>query len=401
MKIAVIGGKGIPAKQGGVEHYCQELYQELAIQGHTIDLYARSNYTCTNGFSLSQWHGIRVISLPSIPISSFDALVNSFLAAICSSIIKYDIVHFHALGPSLFCWMPRLLSSAKIVVTCHGLDWQRAKWSKLGSSIIHTGERVAVANAHKIIVVSQYLQAYFQQKYGIETTYIPTAPAKYTELNTNLSYIDSLNLETGRYIIFLGRLVPEKRPDLLIKAFQLLDTCDWKLVLVGDTSGTDDFKLNLTANKSDKIIFTNMLTGSSLSEIVRNAGLLVLPSDLEGFPLVLLEGMREGIPVLASDIPPHRQIIGQDRGSMFKAGDLQSLVFNLGKALSQIEELKDKAQKAREYVNANYSWKKVSYANLVLYGKLCKILNDKKNNKNQDQISANKITKPEINTNNN
>ena len=374
MKIAVVGAKGIPAKQGGIEYYCQELYSDIAAQGHTVDLYARSEYTKVNGFSSYMCNGVKVISLPSMPLHSCDALMNSFLAAFATSIIKYDIVHFHALGPSLFCWIPRLFSSAKIIVTCHGLDWQRAKWNKFGSSIIYRGEQAAVNNAHELIVVSQYLQSYFQKTYGIKANYIPTAPATYAESNAISSYTDSFDLEKGRYILFLGRLVPEKRPDLLLDAFKLLNPLGWKLVFVGGTSGTDHFKSKLIEKKNDKIIFTNTLTGSRLTDIVRNAGLFVMPSDLEGLPLVMLEAMREGIPVLASDIPPHLQLIGQDRGSLFKAGDLKSLVSNLEKVLSEPAELNAKAKKAREYVIANYSWKKVSYENLVLYSKLSQFL---------------------------
>ncbi|WP_319423437.1 glycosyltransferase family 4 protein [Pleurocapsa sp. FMAR1] len=376
MKIAVIGVKGIPAKQGGIEHYCQELYKDITRQGHSVDLYARSDYTKVDGFSRHMCNGVQVISLPSIPLKRGDAFVNSFFAAFVASLKKYDIIHFHALGPSLFCWIPRSLSSAKIVVTCHGLDWQRSKWSKFASSIIYRGEQTAVANADKLIVVSQDLQTYFQKKYAMDPTYIPTAPAEYSDSEANSDYVNSLGLEPKHYIIFLGRLVPEKRPELLLEAFKLLNSQRWKLVFVGDTSGTDNFKSELLEAKNDKIIFTNILTGTKLSDIVRNAGLFVLPSDLEGLPLVVLEAMREGIPVLASDIPPHQQLIGQDRGTLFKAGNLQSLIANLEQVLSQPTESRVKAKKAQEYVQANYSWKKVSYENLVLYTKLSKLLNN-------------------------
>lgn len=377
MKIAVVGAKGIPAQQGGIEHYCQELYRDVTMQGHSVDLYARSEYTKVDGFSSYMCNGVKVISLPSIPFKGLDTLYNSFIATIASTIKKYDVIHFHALGPSLFCWLPRSFSPAKIVVTCHGLDWQRSKWSKIASSIIYSGERMAVANADKLIVVSQYLQSYFQNRYGIDSTYIPTAPAEYSDSDENLAYISSLGLEPKKYIIFLGRLVPEKRPELLLEAFKVLDPEDWKLVFVGDTSGTDDFKSKLVKGKNDKIIFTNTLTGSLLAETVRNAGLFVLPSDLEGLPLVVLEAMREGIPVLASDIPPHKQLVGEDRGTLFKAGNLNSLVTTLQQILSRPEELENKAKKAKEYIRANYSWQKVSFENLVLYAKLSKLLNNK------------------------
>lgn len=367
MKIAVIGVKGIPANQGGIEYYAQELYQVIASKGHTVDLYARSRYTQVESFSSYQYQGVKVISLPSIVTESFDALFNSFVATFISTMIQYDVIHFHALGPSLFCWLPRLFSSAKIIATCHGLDWQRAKWSKLAKSIIYSGERSAVAYAHEVIVVSQDLQTYFRNKYGIKATYIPTAPAKYADSNPNCSYIDSLGLVTGRYILFLGRLVPEKRPDLLLEAFQSLNPSDWKLVFVGNSSGNNHFKEELLKQQSEQIIFTNTLTGNLLANVVRNAGLFVLPSDLEGLPLGMLEAMREGVPVLASDIPSHCQLIGQDRGLLFEAGNLQSLIFNLEKFLSNPTEFHSNVQNAKAYVNANHNWEEISNQNLALY----------------------------------
>jgi len=369
MKIAVIGVKGLPAHQGGIEYYAQELYKCIAAGGHKVDIYARSDYTQVESFSSYQYHGINIIPLPSLPIASCDALFNSFLAAFISIFIRYDVIHFHALGPSLFCWIPRLFSSAKIVATCHGLDWQRAKWNKFAKLIIYRGERSAVNYAHDLIVVSQDLQAYFLKEYGLKATYIPTAPAEYAQ-STTTSYLDSLGLVKNRYILFVGRLVPEKRPDLLLRAFQSLNLPHWKLVFVGDTGGTDNrFKQELLAHQNDRILFTNTLTGIFLAEIMRNAGLFVLPSDLEGLPLVLLEAMREGVPVLASDIPPHRQLIGQDRGSLFKAGNLQSLITQLEQFLFQPGEFKTKAGKAKEYVDAHHSWGKISYTNLTLYTK--------------------------------
>ena len=156
---------------------------------------------------------------------------------------------------------------------------------------------------------------------------------------------------------------------------------------MGDTSGTDDFKSELIASKNDKIIFTNTLTGSLLAETVRNAGLFVLPSDLEGLPLVVLEAMREEIPVVASDIPPHKQLIGEDRGMLFKAGNLDSLVATLRQILARPADLATKTQKAKKYIQDNYSWQKVSYENLVLYAKLSKLLV----NKNLTAASRNNI----------
>lgn len=369
MRIAVVGAKGLPARQGGIEHYCGELYPRMVSEGHSVDLFARSSYIKRPWFSIFDHEGVRVICLPSLPLRGLDAFTNSAIAALLSSLKGYDVVHFHALGPALFSFLPGLFSSAKIMVTCQGLDWQRAKWGKLSSRMIHLGEKVAAKYADRIIVVSKALQQYFEDTYQLETAYIPNGPGKYAPSNPDFPFLKTLGVESGRYLLFLGRLVPEKRPELLIAAFQRLQAHGWKLLLTGGTSDTADYTQELLAlaNNNPDIIFTGELKGTKLAEVVRGAGLFVLPSDLEGLPLVMLEAMREGIPVLASDIPPHRQLIEEDRGMLFKAGSINSCCQALEKAIADRQQLAILAKRAQDHVRNYYTWDKITADNLTVY----------------------------------
>lgn len=369
MKIAVIGVKGLPAKQGGIEHYCQALYPEIVAQGHTVDLYARSSYINESWLSTYEHQGVRVICLPSLPLRGLDALTNSGLAALVSVLRSYDIVHFHALGPSLFSFIPRLLSSARVIATCQGLDWQRGKWGKSSSSVIRLGEKVATKYAHEIIVVSKALQDYFKQTYNLDSVYIPNAPGIYAKSDPSYNFVKSFNLEPGKYFLFLGRLVPEKRPDLLLRAFQQLKQSDWKLVLAGGDSDTTEYiseLFNLTSNNPN-VVFAGELKGSQLAEMVRGAGMFVLPSDLEGLPLAMLEAMRERVPVIASDIAPHQQLVGSDRGTLFQAGNVNSCTVALQQAIKQPRQLASMAIKAQKYIQENYTWEKITADNLSVY----------------------------------
>jgi glycosyltransferase involved in cell wall biosynthesis len=369
MKIAVIGVKGIPPKQGGIEHYCAELYPRIVAQGHQVDLYARSSSTDMKAFESYDYQGVRVVSLPGSGKRGVDAFVSSAIGAAVASRAHYDVIHFHALGPALFTALPKLASTAKIVVTCQGLDWQREKWGKLSSQIIRLGEQAAVRFADELIVVSEDLQTYFKKTYGRESVYIPNAPASYFPSDPSFSYGRSLGLQAGRYLIFLGRLVPEKCPDLLLKAFQALRPEGWKLVFIGGKSDTSAFTADLFGNAlgDDDVVFTGELRGTRLAEMVRGAGLFVLPSNLEGLPLAMLEAMKEGIPVLASDIAPHQQLVGADRGVLFQAGNVESCVKALAWSTQNIEALKTMALRAQRNVCENYSWEKITADNLRLY----------------------------------
>jgi glycosyltransferase involved in cell wall biosynthesis len=377
MKIAVIGAKGLPPKQGGIEHYCAEVYPRMVARGHNVDLYARTSYTEDNWFGNSNYQGVRVISLPSFPKRGFDAFLSSALGALVATGTQYDIIHFHALGPALFSSVARTFQSAKIVVTCQGLDWQRAKWGNISSRVILTGEKAAVRFAHEIIVVSEALQNYFSETYRRNTVYIPNAPASYPQSDENFTYGQNLGLTKGRYLLFLGRLVPEKRPDLLIKAFLRLKRTDWKLVLAGGISDTKSYTSELLeiVASNPNIVFAGELRGARLAEIVRGAGLFVMPSDLEGLPLAMLEGMREGVPVLASDILPHQQLLGRERGVLFPQGDVEGCVQRLNWALNHPQELANMAANAQKYVQRNYSWEQITSDNLDVYQRLLRASN--------------------------
>lgn len=372
MKIGVIGAKGLPPNQGGIEHYCGELYPRMVNRGHSVDLFGRCSYTEFSPFEQYDYKGVRVISLPGSGLRGIDAFITSAFGASLARFSNYDLLHFHALGPSLFTWLPKIASSKRIVVTCQGLDWQRDKWGKTSSSLIYLGEQAAVRFADAIIVVSQELQLYFWKTYRRKTIYIPNGPASYPVSNPNFDYGKSLGLEKNRYILFLGRLVPEKCPDLLIQAFQKLQPKGWKLVLVGGNSDTTTYTKQLTslAEGNPNIIFTGELRGSRLAEIVRGSGLFVLPSAVEGLPLAMLEGMREGIPVLASDIPPHQQLVSKDCGLLFQSNNLASCTQQLAYAVAEPEKIRQMAEKAQKNVLANYNWDRITDETLKVYNKV-------------------------------
>ena len=372
MKIAVIGSKGLPPHQGGIEHHCAEIYSRIVAKGHGVTVFARSSYNQLPWNARYLYKGVQVKNLPSIPLRGIDALVNSFLAAIIASFQQSDIIHFHALGPAVFCWIPRLLSpKSKVVVTCHGLDWQRSKWGNFSTRLLKLGEQFSVRFSHAIGVVSADLQKYFDSVYNRQTTYIGNAPASYPESDPDFAFGRSKGLDSGRYMLFLGRLVPEKCPDLLIGAFQKLLPTGWKLALVGGQSDTTTYsdKLLSLADSNPDILFCGELRGKQLAEIVRGAGLFILPSEVEGLPLALLEAMQEGIPVVASDIPVHRQLLGLDRGLLFKGGSVEACSAALMWAIQNLPSMQQRSDKAQEYIRQNHNWDDIVGAWLELYEK--------------------------------
>ena len=235
------------------------------------------------------------------------------------------MVHIHAEGPAFFCWIPKLFGK-RVVSTIHGIDWQREKWrSGFGSKFIHQGEKNAVKYADEVIVLSKGVQDYFKKTYGRETHFIPNGVNR-PQIREAKLIRDDFGLEKDSYILFLGRLVPEKGIRYLVEAFKNVKT-DKKLVIAGGSSDTDSFmeELKELAKGDDRILFTGFVQGAMLDELYSNAYIYTLPSDLEGMPLSLLEAMSYGNCCLVSDIPECAEVV-EDTYAEMKGLNTQQII---------------------------------------------------------------------------
>ena len=290
----------------------------------------------------------------------------SFFAALCCAFGKYDIVHIHAEGPAFFCWIPKLFRK-KVIVTIHGIDWQREKWkSGFGSKFIRQGEKNAVKYADEIIVLSKGVQTYFKNTYGRETSFIPNGVVR-PEVKKAKVITEKFGLKENSYILFLGRLVPEKGIRYLIEAFKDIQT-DKKLVIAGGSSDTDEFanELRELAKGDERILFTGFVQGQELEELYSNAYIYTLPSDLEGMPLSLLEAMSYGNCCLVSDIEECAKVV-DTHAHVFKKSDVIDLKKKLGELLENSELVNKYKSAAMDYICDKYNWDEIVEETLKLY----------------------------------
>ena len=373
MKIAVIGVKEIPSNQGEIERYCQEFYPRIAARGHQVDLFVRSQSSHQSLFSVSYYYKVRIIALSTLPKHKNGLMLSSALSTVLASLGAYDVIHIHGTKPAWFSWFPQLFSSSKVIVTSHQLNTNYAStgWHKAFYWLLSCIERTAVKNADEVVVVSKALREYFQQKYGIHPRYIPNAPASHNQTDSNFDYGASLGLEQNKYILCLGKLSAENKLALLLKAFQRLEHDGWKLVLAGEIGDSIQYAVELLSLAKDNrhIIFTNEIKGEHLNEVVKNAGLLVIPADGTnlGLPLTVLEAMQHKVPVLASDEKLYRELIGKNRGLLFESENLDSLIEKLQYIVSEPSKLAAMVQNAQTYINIYHNWDRVTYGNLSLY----------------------------------
>ncbi|MBR4206659.1 MAG: glycosyltransferase family 4 protein [Clostridia bacterium] len=371
-RIAMIGHKFIPSRDGGVEVVVSSLAPHLAETGYDVTCYNRTNKQFKKMRKTAplprEYRGVHLVWTPTVDRRGLAAMTSSIFASIMASFRRFDLIHYHTEGPCVLCGLPRLFGK-KIVVTVHGLDHQRQKWGKFASFYIMRGEKAAVRHAHSMIVLSRDAQTYFREKYGRETVLIPNGidPA---EPRPASEITKQFGLGAREYILFLGRLVPEKGIHYLIEAYRNLKT-DKKLVIVGGTSDTDDYVRRLydMAGDDPSVIFTGFQQGTVLEELYSNAYLYVLPSDLEGMPLTLLEAMNYGCCCVTSDIGECADVL-DGSGVTFPRGNVEAL----GEALQDLCDHPEKAEalraEARKTVSSKYTWEQITEQTHELYAKL-------------------------------
>lgn len=372
MKIAMIGHKVVPSRRGGIENVLTTLCPLLVELGHEVTCYNRSSDKVENEYvgtvQNGMYRGVRIKQAWTLNARGLAAMIASFTAAIAAAFGRYDVVHFHAEGPCAALWIPKLFGK-KCVATVHGLDWQREKWGKgFASKYIKFGEKVLAKYADEVIVLSRAAYDYFKETYNRETTIIHNGISRPRRKDADL-ITQAYGLQKDGYICLVSRLTAEKGVHYLIDAYKKINT-DKKLVIAGDTSDTDDYVRSLKeqAAGNPNILFTGFVSGDTLCELYSNAYTSVLPSDLEGMSLCLLEALAYRNALLCSDIPENTAV-AEDKAIYFKKSNVDDLADKLQQLCHDPALVEQTRDGADEFILSKYSWHDVAAATCELYKK--------------------------------
>lgn len=366
MKIAMIGQKGIPSRAGGVEIHVEEIASRLAGSGCSVYVFCRKGYSGINTGKV--YKNINIRFVPYIGTKHLDAITHTFSSTIAALLMGCDIFHYHALGPATLSFIPKIFGK-KVVCTVHGLDWQRRKWGAFASRYLKFGEYATAKFSNAVINVSRNLVDYYKKKYNKDTVYIPNGVEK-GEFRQPDIISKNYGLVKDEYILFLARLVPEKGAHYLIDAFNRLNCCK-KLAISGCSSHSDKYEAELHKMASDNsnIVFTGFVAGDELEELYSNAYLYILPSDIEGLPISLLEAMSFDNCCLTSDIPENADVV-KDMGYTFKKSDVADLSEKLEMLINQEEKVYAVKKNVCRNILEEYNWDDAAEKTLAVYKKL-------------------------------
>ena len=363
MKIFVTGTRGIPDIPGGVEKHCQELLPRIANKGHDVLVAIRSSYAKRK---MDRWQGVRLIDCFDAGGKYFEAIVHTFIALLKARVLRPDVVHIHAIGPSLLTPLARLMGF-RVVVTNHGPDYDRQKWGRAAKLLIRLGEKIGGLYANEVIAISSVTRNIIRERCHRRSNLIYNGVAV-PKPSKKCDFVTLIGAEPGRYILAVARFVPEKGLHDLIGAFRRMD-CGYKLVIAGDADHETSYsrKLRRMADEDDRIILTGYITGESLNQVYTHAGLFVLPSYHEGFPIVLLEAMSWGLSVLVSDIPANKEV-GLPAGRYFRCGDFHDLKDKM-ETLLERGFSKEEREHIRNRIAKEYDWDKIAEQTIEVYEK--------------------------------
>ena len=370
MRIAMIGHKRIPSREGGIEIVVEELATRMIQTGHQVTVYNRAGKHVSREDESQptkrqrEYKGIRIVTVPTSERKSLNAVVYSFLSTLHAIFGKYDVIHFHAEGPCYMIWLPKLFG-IKTVATIHGLDWKRAKWGGFATKFLLFGEKCAVRFARHIIVLTNSMANYFQKEYNRNTTVISNGIDIRRRISPQI-ITEKYRLHGNDYILFLARIVPEKGLHYLIDAYEDMNT-NYKLVIAGGSSHTDEYMQQIQERvaSNPNIIMTGFVEGDELVELYSNCSLYVLPSDIEGMPISLLEALSYGNRCIISDIPENIET-AEGLAVSFEKGNVKDLKESVETVLQQEMDDEQRMQ-IIEKVKEKYDWDVVVRETLNLY----------------------------------
>lgn len=361
--VMMLGLRGVPDVQGGIERHVEMLGQELAREGWSVEVLGRRPYLKkTRPFT---WKGMKVTPLRAPRSMMLEAFVHTFSGILYAALKRPHILHIHAIGPGLLVPLARLLG-LRVVTTHHGYDYDREKWGAKAKKILRLGERLAVKMSHATIAVSRDVTETMQERYDRRLSHVPNGvlvrPAA-----THPKILAKFGLTPRRYVVMVARIVPEKRQTDLIKAFAQLRSTDWKLAIVGGADHKSRYHEEVEALARDVpgVVMTGFQSGDDLAGLFSQAGLFVLPSLHEGMPISLLEAMSYGLPVLASDIPANHEVELPDQ-DYFPPGDVDALAAALRRKLAEPFDEHDALARIR-HTEKNYTWSSIAGATTAVY----------------------------------
>ncbi len=362
LRIAMVGQKGIPARYGGVETHVENIALRLAARGHDVTVFCRSRLRAheREPGSNGTYRGVHLLFRDSVNTKHFDAASHTFVSALEASCRHdFDLVHLHGIGPAAFAPIAGLFGR-KVVSTFHALDWRQVKWGSRAKAFLRRGESIGARSSDGVIAVSRLMQAYIQSAHGVTAAYIPNG-ASLPPRDVPVEPLARWGLTPGDYLLTVGRIIPDRDVDTLLRAFERVRAANpnMKLVVVGSETPRTDYSATLERMAGERVVFTGDVFGAELESLYAHCRIYVLGSRVEGLPITVCEAMAHGRPLVLSNIPENAEV-GGDAARYFNCGDHNALASTLDTLIEDESARAALSAIGRSRCEAQYNWESIA-----------------------------------------
>lgn len=367
LRIAMVGQKGIPARYGGVETHVENIAVRLAARGHDVRVFCRARLrpradalAAPGRTGNDVYRGVHLLYRGSVPTKHLDAASHTFVSALESSCLHgFDVIHLHGIGPAAFAPLAGLFGR-KVVSTFHALDWRQVKWGPRAKAILRRGEAIGARRSDGVIAVSRLMQAHIQSTHGVDAVYIPNGASLPTH-SISEAPLSRWDLKPGEYLLTVGRIIPDRDVETLLRAFATLRErySRLRLVVVGSETPRTEYSAVLERAAGERVIFTGDVFGEALDALYAHSCLYVLASRVEGLPITVCEAMAHGRPLVLSDIPENSEV-GNDAARYFKCGDDTILATVLHDLIEDGERRAVLGAAGRKRCETFYNWESIT-----------------------------------------
>jgi glycosyltransferase involved in cell wall biosynthesis len=352
LRLAILGGRGIPSTYSGTEAFFVEIAPRLAARGHDVIVYCRRSLFKERP---PEYKGVRLIYLPSIETKNLGTFTHTL--ACMRDVLRRDLdaILVTNVANALHCMIPRIFGR-KCALNVDGIEWKRGKWGWMGKGYFYLNARLCGLILPKGIITDAYaMRQLYQEKFRTPSACI--AYGGNIESSTQPEVLSQYGLEPGGYYLVASRLVPENNAAMIVDGFQKAATRRL-LVIAGDANYRSRFIRDLRAAAGDRVRFLGHVDNMEhVKELHCNAYAYVHGHMMGGTNPALLKALGCGNCVLAHANPFNAEVLGE-YGLLFQDAE------NLAQKMDLIErdpELAESYRKrAPERVRSVYNWDRIT-----------------------------------------
>lgn len=360
MKLAILGTRGIPANYGGFETFAEELATRLAARGHDVTVYGRSNNV---RYPHRTYKGVKLAILPTIATKHLDTVAHTFLSVLHAIPQRFDCVLMCNAANAVFGLVPRL-TGTPLALNVDGIERLRKKWGAAARTYYRISERLATLVPNAVVTDAEVIHDYYLKEYRKSSVMI--AYGAECGRNETTAVLDQLGVRPREYFLYVSRLEPENNADVVIAAFEKVET-EKTLLIVGDAPYAQEYIERLKATRDRRIRFPGAIYGIGYRELQSHAYAYIQATEVGGTHPALIEAMGAGNCVIAKDTPENREVLA-DTGFFFR--DMEDLARQIRMTLDDHDRVVRLRNCAQKRAKARYSWDAVTDAYEKLFSQL-------------------------------